>query len=167
MEMRSSLMLWAALSCALTIFATPVFAAIAGQPDAADVKTVDACLADAAKTKGDPDICIGHVSNDCMANAQATATKEACSSRELLVWTAALNRDFAQLMTLLTDDNAKRVLRDAQRDFFVATLKRCTFERLAHKDSAASLVAAGQCDVRATAQQDLWLLEQIGSFSSP
>jgi hypothetical protein len=57
-------------------------------------------------------------------------------------------------------------LRGAERDFFVAKLGNCTFERIAHKDSPDALVAAALCDVRATARQDLWLIEQINSLKS-
>ncbi len=159
---------WSGLLLSVLAFGVaPARAAIAGQPDAADVRTIDACLADAAKTKADPDICVGSVAGGCLKGASTTAAREQCSNRELLVWDAALNRDLAQLTALLGDDNAKRALRDAERDFFVAKLKKCTFERLAHKDSAESLVAAAQCDVRATARQDLWLIDQINSFKAP
>src|SRR5579859_4520822 len=73
------------------------WAAIPGQPNPADVKTVEACLSDAAKAKSDPDTCIGRVWNDCLGAAQTDLAKKECSSRELLVWEAALNRDYAQL----------------------------------------------------------------------
>jgi uncharacterized protein YecT (DUF1311 family) len=167
MKARFSLILGAILFRALVVNVTPAPAAIPGQPNEADVKTIDACLADAAKTKSDPDVCIGRVWNDCLGGAQTMAAKQECSNRELLVWDAALNRDYMHLEAFLIDGNAKQALRDAERAYAIAKLKKCTFERLAHKDDPASLVAAARCDVRETARQDLWLLDQINSFKSP
>jgi uncharacterized protein YecT (DUF1311 family) len=167
MKTRSSVTLRAALFVALVVGVTQALAAIPGQPDAAAVKTIEACLADATKAKTDPDVCIGRVWNDCLANAPTIPAKKECSDRELLVWSAALNRDYLQLTALLTDDILKQALRDAERDFIIAKSKKCTFERLAHKDSSASLMAASRCDVRDTARQDLWLRDQINSFKSP
>ncbi len=166
MPVRFRLALLAALIDLLAFAVAPVYAAIPGQPSAADVKTIEACVADARTAKTDPDACIGRVSGSCLETASTTAEKEACSNRELLVWQAALNRDYAQLTALLTDDSVKQALRDAERDFFVAKLKRCTFDRIAHRDSPDALVAAARCDVKATARQDLWLLDQINSFKS-
>jgi uncharacterized protein YecT (DUF1311 family) len=167
MNVRFSLGMGAALFAAAAICATPSLAAIPGQPNAADVKAVDACLADAAKAKGDPDACIGRVTNECLANTQTPAAMHECNNRELLVWDAALNRDYTQLTAFLTDDSKKQALREAQREFFVGKLKTCTFERLAHRDSAGGLAAAARCEVKATARQDLWLVDQINSFKAP
>jgi uncharacterized protein YecT (DUF1311 family) len=165
MPIRFLIALLAAL-IAPAIAAAPAYAAIAGQPNSADVKTIEACVADAAAAKTDSDACIGRVSGSCLEKAPTTAAKEECSNRELLVWDTALNRDYARLTALLTDDSVKQALRDAERDFFVAKLKKCTFDRIVHKDSPDGLVAAAQCDVKTTARQDLWLLEQINSFNS-
>jgi uncharacterized protein YecT (DUF1311 family) len=148
------------------IAAGPTYAAIAGQPNSADVKTIEACVADAAATKTDSDACIGRVSGSCLEKAPTTSAKEECSNRELLVWDAALNRDYARLTGLLTDDSVKQALRDAERDFFVAKLKQCTFERIVRKDAPTALAAAAQCNVKATARRDLWVLEQINSLNS-
>jgi uncharacterized protein YecT (DUF1311 family) len=167
MKTRFSFIFGAVLLGAMTIGPAPGSAAIPGQPNPADVKTIDACLADAAKAKSDPDVCIGRIWNDCLGAAQTTAAKKECSERELLVWDAALNRDYMQLEAFLIDANAKQTLRDAERAYAIAKLKKCTFERIAHKDDPASLVAAARCDVRETARQDLWLLDQINSFKSP
>ena len=156
----------AALIGVFACAAAPVWGAIPGQPNATDVKTIDACLADAAGAKTDQDVCIGRVSSGCLENALTTAAREECNNREFLVWDSALNRDYAQLTALLTADNAKQALRDAERDFFVSKLKRCTFERLAHNDSPDARVAASRCEVKATARQDLWLIEQINSLKS-
>ena len=73
------------------------------------------------------------------------------------------NRDYAQLTALLTDDIVKQALRDAERDFQIDRLKRCSFERIAHRNTPDALVAAARCNVKAAAQQDLWLLDQINS----
>jgi hypothetical protein len=143
------------------------WAAIPGQPNPADVKTVETCLADAAKAKNDPDPCIGRVWNDCLGAAQTDAAKKECSSRELLVWEAALNRDYMQLEAFVIDASAKQTLRDAEHSYAVIKLKKCTFERLAHKDDPAALVAAARCEIRETARQDLWLLDQINTFKTP
>jgi uncharacterized protein YecT (DUF1311 family) len=166
MKIRLSLF-FAALMGTAAFDAAPGSAAIPGQPNPADVKTIDACLADAAKAKSDPDVCIGRVWNDCLGAAQTTLAQRECSAREFLVWDAALNRDYMQLEAFIIDGTAKQALRDAERAYAIAKLKKCTFERLAHKDDPASLVAASRCDVRETARQDLWLLDQINSFKSP
>ncbi len=150
----------------LAIAATPAYAAIAGQPNPADVKTIDSCVVDARTANTDPDSCIGRVSSSCLETASTTAAMEECNNRELLVWRAALNRDYAQLTALLSDDSMKQALRDAERDFFAYELKQCTFDRIAHKDAPDALVAAARCNVKATARQDLWLLDQINSFKS-
>ncbi len=150
----------------LAFASTPTYAAIAGQPNPADVKMIDACVADARIAKTDPDHCIGRASSSCLETASTSTATEECNSRELLVWQAALNRDYSQLTALLTDDSAKQSLRDAERDFLVYELKQCTFERIAHRDAPNALVAAVQCNLKATARQDLWLLEQINFFKS-
>jgi uncharacterized protein YecT (DUF1311 family) len=147
----------------LAIVALPAYAAIPGQPNSADVKTIDACIADALAAKTDPDACIGRISSSCLEKASTSAATEECSNRELLVWEAALNRDYAQLTAVLTDDSVKQALRDAERDFLVDKLKRCSFERIARRNAPDALVAASRCNVKATAQQDLWLLDQINS----
>ena len=69
MQNRLLFVLSVALISVLAVAAAPAYATIAGQPGAANVKTIDTCLADAA-------------------NAE-------CSNREFLVWNAALNRDYA------------------------------------------------------------------------
>jgi hypothetical protein len=153
----------AALMSILAIVALPAQASIPGQPNSADVKTIDACIADAQAARTDPGACIGRISNKCLEKASTSAATEECSNRELLVWEAALNRDYAQLTALLTDDIAKQALRDAERDFQIDRLKRCSFERIAHRNAPDALVAAARCNVRAAAQQDLWLLDQINS----
>jgi uncharacterized protein YecT (DUF1311 family) len=151
-----------------TLFAvTPGFAAIGGQPDPAAAQTIDACVGDAMAAKSDPDACIGRVSDPCLKSASTTTAMEQCNNREFLVWQADLNRDYAQLMTRLTDDHAKQMLREVQRAFFVYKLQRCTFERTAHKNAPPALVAAARCQARATARYDLWLIEQINVFPSP
>jgi uncharacterized protein YecT (DUF1311 family) len=152
---------------AATLDIAPSWAAIPGEPNAADVKTVETCLADAAKAKSDPDTCIGRVWNDCLAAAQTDPAKKACSSREFTVWKAALNRDYTQLDAFIIDADVKQTLRDAQRAYAVLMLKKCTFERLAHNQDPAALVAAARCEIRETARQDLWLLDQINSFKTP
>ena len=161
------LLLFASLLGATAVGAPPSSAAIPGQPNPADVKTIEACLADAAKAKSDPDACIGRVSNDCLSAAQTDVAKKECSARELLVWDAALNRDYMQLEAFIIDANAKQTLRDAERSYAIDKLKKCTFERLSHKDNPAGLASAARCDVRETARQDLWLLDQINSFRTP
>jgi uncharacterized protein YecT (DUF1311 family) len=155
-----------ALPLALVCFTLrPAIAAIAGQPNAADVKTIDECVADARKAKTDPDACIGGVTNKCLETASTTNAKEECVSRELRVWEAALPRDFAQLFASLADNNLQQALRDEERAFFLAKLKQCTFDRIAHKDAPDALITAERCNVRDTARQDLWLLDQIDSKS--
>ena len=154
----------AVLMSIVAIVALPAYAAIPGQPNSADVKTIDACIADAQAARTDPGACIGRISSNCLEKASTSAAIEECSNRELLVWEAALNRDYAQLTGLLTDDIVKQALRDAERDFLVARSKRCSFERIARQNSPDALVAAARCNVKATAQQDLWLLDQINSI---
>jgi uncharacterized protein YecT (DUF1311 family) len=153
----------AAFMSILAIVALPAYASIPGQPNSADVKTIEACIADAQAARTDPGACIGRISNNCLEKASTSAATEECSNRELLVWEAALNRDYAQLTALLTDDIVKQALRDAERDFQIDRLKRCSFERIAHRNTPDALVAAARCNARAAAQQDLWLLDQINS----
>lgn len=167
MRIRFSLIFAAAALGAAALGASPGSAAIPGQPNPADVKTIEGCLAGAAKAKSDPDVCIGQVWNDCLGSAQTDAAKKQCGDRELLVWDAALNRDYMQLEAFIIDVNAKQTLRDAERAYAIAKLKKCTFERLAHKGDPAALAAAARCDVRETARQDLWLLDQINSYKAP
>ena len=69
MQNRLLFVLSVALISVLAVAAAPAYATIAGHPGAANVKTIDTCLADAAKAE--------------------------CSNREFLVWNAALNRDYA------------------------------------------------------------------------
>ena len=159
---RSALL--AASMSFVTIVARPTCAAIPGQPKPADVTTIDTCVAGALSAKTDPDACIGRVSSTCLETASTTVQKEECNSRELLVWQAALNRNYNRLMSLLTDDNVKQALRDAERDFFVFELKQCTFDRVAHRDAPDALLTAARCNLRATARQALWLLDEINSF---
>jgi uncharacterized protein YecT (DUF1311 family) len=166
MRIRFSAIFVTALTAA-TLDISASLAAIPGQPNPADVKTIEACLADAAKAKSDPDPCIGRVWNDCVGAAQTDAAKKECSSRELLVWEAALNRDYMQLEAFVIDASAKQTLRDAERSYAIVKLKKCTFERLAHRDDPAALAAAARCEIRETARQDLWLLDQINSFKTP
>ncbi len=164
---RFQIVLLVALSNSMLAAATPGFAAIGGQPDPAAVQTIDACVGDAMTAKSDPEACIGRVSSPCLKSASTTTAMQQCDNREFLVWQAALNRDYAQLMTRLTDDHAKQTLREVQRAFFVFKLQRCTFERTAHKDAPTALVAAARCQADATARFDLWLIEQIKGFPSP
>jgi uncharacterized protein YecT (DUF1311 family) len=148
---------------ALSAAGTTAYGAIPGQPNPDDVKTIDVCMANASKTSTDPDTCIGQVTTTCLKNSPSATAKQ-CTDREFLVWEAALNRDYAQLNAFLADDGVKQALRDEQRDFIIARLKKCTFERIAHKNAPESLAAAAQCNVKATARQELWVLEQINSF---
>jgi uncharacterized protein YecT (DUF1311 family) len=166
MFIRFPFTLSAALIGVLAILALPAYAAIPGQPNPDDVKTIDACIADASAAKTDPDACIGRISSGCLEKAPTSTAMKECSNRELLVWEAALNRDYAQLTALLADDSVKQALREAERDFLLDKLKRCSFERIAHRDAPDALVAAARCDVKATARQDLWLLNQIDSLKS-
>jgi uncharacterized protein YecT (DUF1311 family) len=131
------------------------------------VQTIDACVSDAMTAKSAPEACIGRVSSPCLKSASTTTAMEQCNNREFLVWQDALNRDYAELMTRLTDDHAKQMLREVQRAFFVFELQRCTFERTAHNDAPPALVAAARCQANATARYDLWLIEQINAFPAP
>src|SRR5271163_5362935 len=162
-----------ALMSVLVFAAKPSYADIAGQPNSADVKTIDSCVVDARAAKTDPDVCIGRVSSACLEAASTTPTMETaaktmegCYDRELLVWQQALNRDYAQLTRLVTDDNAKQALASAEREFYIFELKQCTFDRIAHNDAPNALVAASRCNVRDIARQDLWLVNRIDSFKS-
>jgi uncharacterized protein YecT (DUF1311 family) len=167
MKARYPLIFGAALFGAFCVGATFALAAIPGHANPADIKIIDECLADSSKAKADPDICIGRVWNACLGAEQTAPGKEDCGNRELDVWIAALNRDVALLAIFLTDESAKIALREAQREYAVLKLKKCSFERIAHKDDPISLAAAARCDVRETARQDLWLLDQINSFKKP
>ena len=167
MPPRCQILLVVALLNSVLAAATPGFAAIGGQPNPADVQTIDACVGDAMTAKSDPGACIGAVSGPCLKSASTTAAMAQCSNREFLVWQAALNRDSARLMTRLPDDHAKQMLREVQRAFFVYELQQCTFERTAHKDAPPALVAAARCQARASARYDLWLIEQINAFAPP
>ncbi len=162
---------FSAAVCAVSIAvvaldAGPIRAAIPGQPDAADVKTIESCLSDAQQSKVDPDTCIGRVSTDCQEKATTLAAREECFTRELLVWDNASSRDNGKLTELLTDNSLKQALRESERAFAIDKLRQCTFERIAHRNSADALVAAARCDVRATARRDLWLRQEIDSFGS-
>ena len=149
------------------LIAVRAFAAIAGQPDAADVKTIDSCLADATTSKSDPDNCIGKFAKSCAEKAATLAATLECNNRELLVWHVALSRDYARLSERLVDVGAKQALGDVERAFLIAKEKLCAFERIAHKNSPDGLAAAARCDLKATARQDLWLIQQVNSFNSP
>jgi hypothetical protein len=140
------------------------FAVIPGQPDPADVHIVEQCVADAQKDKADPDRCIGKVSAACRQTATGLSAAETCVNRELVVWSAAANKHFDQLDRLLSDNDAKQALREAQRSDGLAKLKECTFVRLVHKDSSAALAASAMCNLVAVARFDLWLVDQINSF---
>jgi uncharacterized protein YecT (DUF1311 family) len=154
------------LAGASAIVALSAHAAIPGQPNPADVKAVDSCIVDAAGAKTDPGACIGRVAESCLAGAATNPEREGCNNRELFVWEAALNRDYAQLTSLLTDDGIKQALRDAERAFWIDKLKRCSFDRIAHRDAPDSLLAAARCNLRATGRQDLWVVEQINSLKA-
>src|SRR5271168_3429808 len=65
-----------ALMSAIILSPKPTDAAIAGQPDPADVATIDSCVADARAAKTDPGICIGRVSGSCLETAAATSAME-------------------------------------------------------------------------------------------
>jgi len=157
---------WAASAVIVFLVAPPVRAAIPGQPEAADVKIIESCLTDAQQSKTDPGACIGRVYGACQKASASLSSREECFSRERLVWDAALGRDLGRLTMLLTDDNVKNALRDVEREFAINKLKQCTFDRIAHKNSPDALIAAGRCNTRATARHDLWLLEEINSFSN-
>jgi len=58
------------------------WAAIAGQPDPADVQAVDLCLKNAKSANSSPDSCIGVVAKACQASASTAQAKEACNQRE-------------------------------------------------------------------------------------
>jgi hypothetical protein len=145
--------------------ALPAYAIIPGQPDPADVKVIDECLTSVADTKTDPNSCIGRVSKGCIEKASNVAAIKECSNRETLVWNAKEIRDYAQLTKLLSNDSTTQALREAERSYVVAKLKKCTFERISHKNSE-SLASEAQCEASATARQDLWLTEQINSFKN-
>ncbi|MGD0723628.1 MAG: lysozyme inhibitor LprI family protein [Roseiarcus sp.] len=157
----------AALLAVLTLAAPPAGADIPGQPAAADVALVDSCLAQAAAAKTDADACIGRVEAACAAEAATAAAKRQCSNREYLVWNVALDRDYLRLFAMVADEAAKRALREAEREFAIVKLKRCTFERIARGNSPDALIAASRCEVQATARQDLWLREQVDLLKSP
>jgi len=141
-------------------------AAIPGRPAPADAATIDACLSDAAKSKTDPDTCVGRVSSHCAEAATTDAATLECGNREFLVWDDALNRDYAQLAALLSSDNAKQALRDLEREFFVMKLKQCTFDRIARGNTLKAAASSTQCNAEATARQDLWVIQQINSLRS-
>jgi hypothetical protein len=164
---RSPIAAAAALFVLLALAAPPAGAVIPGQPVAADVELVDSCLAQAAAAKSDADACIGRVEAGCAAEAATAAAKRQCSNREFLVWNMALDRDYLRLTALVADGAARQALREAEREFAVAKLKRCTFERIARGNSPDALIAASRCEVQATARQDLWLREQVDLLKSP
>jgi hypothetical protein len=156
----------AALAAIAFLVTAPVGAAIPGQPQAADVKVIETCVADAQQSKNDPGACIGRVYGACQKASATLSSSEECFSRERLVWDAALERDLGRLSALLADDSIKTALHDVEREFAINKLKQCTFDRIAHKNSPDALIAAGRCNTRATARHDLWLLEEINSFSN-
>jgi uncharacterized protein YecT (DUF1311 family) len=164
MHTEMQVVLRAILVSGFFIVAAQASGAIPGQPHPDDVQTIDACMANASKSNVGSDTCIGQVTGACLKSAPASAAIKQCSDREYLVWDAALNRDSATLMGFLVETNVKQALRDEQHDFIIGRLKRCTFERIAHKDSPDSLAAADLCNVKATAREELWVLEQISSF---
>jgi hypothetical protein len=152
---------------AIFVFAAaPAYAIVAGQPDSVDAKVIDECLTSVADAKADPNGCIGRVSKGCLEKASDVAAIKECSNRESLVWNAREIRDYAQLTKLLRDDSVTQVLREAERSYVIAKLKKCTFERISHKNSAKSLASEAECEATSTARQDLWLTEQIDSFKN-
>jgi hypothetical protein len=163
---RFSAVLFAVSIAIVSLDSGPVRSAIPGQPDAADVMAIDSCLVEAQKAKADLDTCIGRVSSGCQEKAPTLAAREECFTRELLVWDQALSRDSAKLTGLLIDGSLKEALREAERAFAVDKLRQCTFDRIAHRNSPDALLAAARCDVRTTARHDLWLRQEIDSFTS-
>lgn len=142
--------------------AGPVRAADA--PQAADVRAIEACVADAAKTHKPPETCVGRVYGACVERESTTAAMNACVDREFLVWDTRLNRAYDKLMGLLEPD-AKPLLREIERLFISAKDKKCQFDYVANGGGTMWSTTGSECAAAETARQSLWLADKIDMLS--
>ena len=154
----------------------------ADAPRPADQRAIDACLAKAGET---PERCIGIVYDPCTKTPEGGSTMGMgqCSGRELAVWDAMLNTSFqALLRSSLGDADAMPenrppenrrsapvkgadILRDMQRAWIAFHAKKCDAAAMQFEGGSASRVIYGDCNMRETARQALWLRELAKDIS--
>jgi len=149
------------LVAALLALAAPAMAQDAA-PSETERGVLESCLArdDAAAA---PDICIGTVSDACMAapEGETTLGMVECSARETALWDERLNARYAALEEML-DPEAFAALREAQRAWLTFRDAECTFARALWSGGTVAPVVAAGCLLDQTARRAI-ALEGIGN----
>jgi uncharacterized protein YecT (DUF1311 family) len=118
-----------ALVLALTVTAPmPAHAAGSGSAvvSAADLATLDACLASAVAEDRSPDTCIGQISSPCLdaPDAASTAAMVGCLGREAEAWDQVLNREYVVAMRN-PERRVRTALQQAQRAWLTSRERTC------------------------------------------
>jgi uncharacterized protein YecT (DUF1311 family) len=170
---------------ALLIF--PILATTHGSaaeaPRPQDEATVNACL----KASSDaPEPCIGTLYKTCTEapGGSSTAGMGQCAAREIAVWDAMLNRAYQSLLAgpLGTVDakpenrppetrrasvvKGAELIRDMQRNWLSFRARKCDVEAMQYEGGSASRVVYGDCTMRETARQALWLRGLVEDLAS-
>jgi hypothetical protein len=139
----------------------------AAGPNAADTKTIEACLKAATDQGASGFGCIGIIADPCIKKVSETdAYREAsrtCAARELAVWSARLQRAVANV----GKGGFKEVssaLAASQKSWSESLTRLCpVFEKL---DPGMSLGGANYCRMQETAMRVL-LLERLAEAVNP
>ena len=170
-----------ALGFAATFQALPASAAERALP--ADQNTIDVCLSKAGESS---ETCIGIIYAPCIETAQGSSTMGMgeCAARELAVWDAILNKSYQALLasSLGSTDampenrppenrrpgvvKGSDIIRDMQRAWIAFRAKKCDVAAMQFEGGSASRVIYGDCSMRETARQALWLRAIADEMSS-
>ncbi len=156
------------IGCLIFAYAGVGIAHAQEAPTAADRSVIDACLANAKKTKALPESCIGAVQKPCLdaPDGQSTFGMKDCSNRETAVWDERLDKAYKAFLDQNGDIDAVRdgkkvegadLIRDAERAWLAFRDKQCDVTGLPMEGGSGAGVLIDDCYLEQTAQHALWL----------
>jgi uncharacterized protein YecT (DUF1311 family) len=134
----------------------------ADPPQAADIQTIDQCLAEQKAKNADAGVCIGKVADPCAATpaGQTTYGMMDCTKREIAVWDSKLN---AAYQALQKDASPKRksTLREAQRAWIADKEKTCLIPYAVFEGGTIAGPMGGACVNDFTARRFMLLNDYL------
>jgi uncharacterized protein YecT (DUF1311 family) len=145
-------------------FALPALAKSppADPPQAADIQTIDQCLAEQKAKNADAGVCVGKVSDPCMSTPAGGTTYGMmdCSKREIAVWDSKLNTAYLALQKDASP-KLKSTLRDAQRAWITDKEKTCLIPYAVFEGGTIAGPMGGACVNEFTARRFLLLNDYL------
>jgi uncharacterized protein YecT (DUF1311 family) len=132
--------------------------AIADEPQARDLKAVQACLKAHDAASDDQEKCIGVVARPCVRkiNDQPPSEVMGCYDREQRAWDMLLNAAYHKLRDNLDDDQRDK-LRDMQKSWLDTRDRTCAFYYDYFQGTMANPMIRN-CNNRETARRALFLI---------